>query len=66
MNDSSGFYKYESGGILFAPNFVCDANYTLHREEIGEYEDINTELVDGWFWFDSYELAKNFFNILDL
>lgn len=61
MNDTKGFYKLD-GSLLYAPNFVI-------LPEIGE---ISIELYNtyeypllGWYYFDSEEEAKSFFNIVD-
>jgi hypothetical protein len=58
MEDTSGFYKLD-GELLFGPNFVLNSNYELHRE----YKDTYTYPVDGWYWFNSEDSAKQFFNI---
>lgn len=56
--DTSGFYKLE-GTLLCGPNFVLSANYALFREAhaLHEYP------VDGWYWFDSEEKAREFFGL---
>jgi len=62
MSEStSGFYKYESEQLAFGPNFVYNFDYTLRREEIADYGA--GEIIDGWYWFDSIENARIFFNI---
>lgn len=58
MNETSGFYKLD-GILLFGPNFVLNANYELYRDHYDTY----TYPVDGWYWFDSEEQAKDFFNM---
>ena len=60
MEETSGFYKLD-GELLYGPNFVLNANYELRRETYDQHE----YPVDGWYWFDSEESAKTFFNILD-
>jgi hypothetical protein len=58
--DTSGFYKVDPiAGLLFGPNFVLNANYELRRET----KDDNTYPVDEWYWFDSEEDARLFFNL---
>lgn len=52
--DTSGFYKNENGTLLFGPNFVLNANYELRRET----HDQHNFPIDGWFWFNSEEEAK--------
>jgi hypothetical protein len=44
--DTSGFYKFDNGAWLYAPNFVYSPNYTLTKEE----KDTYTYPVDGWIW----------------
>ena len=56
---SDGFYKLESGNLLYATQSVRCLEYTLLREE----KDTYTYPIDGWYWFDSEEQAKIFFNI---
>lgn len=52
MNYADGFYKYD-GQLLYAPNAVYNANYTLLKPDKNDY----TYPVDGWTWFDSLEAA---------
>lgn len=59
MEDTSGFYKSNSGSLLYGPNFVLNAEYELRR---GTREQYNYPL-DGWSWFDTEEEAREFFNI---
>jgi len=55
MEDTSGFYKRDAGGILlFGRYFVLNANYHLKREDHASYE----YPVDGWSWFESDEAAR--------
>ena len=58
MNDTSGFYKLD-GILLYGPNFVLNANYELYKET----HDQNVYPIDGWYWFDSEEEARTFFNL---
>jgi hypothetical protein len=58
MNDTSGFYKLD-GEVLYAPNFVLNANYELKRETKNEH----TYPTDGWHWFDSIQEAYSFFKV---
>lgn len=59
MNDTSGFYKFDSvlmyGKLITAPEFV------LIEAEHAQYQ----YPVDGWYWFDTQEEAKTFFNIVE-
>ena len=57
MNDTSGFYKLD-GELLYAPNYVLNANYELYKDQHESY----TYPVDGWYWFDSELEAREFFN----
>jgi hypothetical protein len=54
---TSGFYKKDIE-ILYAPNLVYNVNYTLNADLKDDY----TYPVDGWYWFDTIELAYSFFN----
>jgi len=56
---ASGFYKLESSNLIYAPNFVRNAEYDLFRENKDSY----TYPVYGWYWFDSELEAKEFFGI---
>ena len=51
MEDTSGFYKWETEQLewLFAPNKVINANYILERK----LKDTYIYPVDGWYWYDS-------------
>lgn len=60
MENTSGFYKLD-GILLYGPNFVINANYELRRET----KDQHTYPTDGWYWFDSEQEAKTFFNIVE-
>ena len=62
MEDTKGFYKSDNGSLLYAPNFLI-------LPDIGE---LSIELRDtyeypilGWYYFDTEEEAKSFFNIND-
>jgi hypothetical protein len=50
----SGFYKADSGELMFAPNSVHNANYTLQRELADTYD----YPVDGWTWYESRDAAE--------
>jgi hypothetical protein len=50
----SGFYKADSGELMFAPNAVFNANYTLQRELADTYD----YPVDGWTWYESRDAAE--------
>lgn len=57
--DTSGFYKNFSGEIIYGPNCISHKDYELSRQNKDEYE----YPVDGWYWFDSKQEAKEFFKI---
>ena len=61
MEDTSGFYKLDGEVLLYGPNFVLNANYELRKETHTDH----TYPVDGWYWFDSEQEAKDFFGIID-
>ena len=58
MEDTSGFYKLD-GQLLFGPNFVLNAAYELRRDTKDQY----SYPVDGWYWFDSEERAREFLRL---
>ena len=45
-----------------APNYVYAPDYTLQKEEKDTYE---YPTDGGWYWFDTVEEAKIFFNIIE-
>lgn len=54
MADTSGFYKNENGTLVYGPNWVINADYTLHR-------DLDTDLgfeVDGWMFYPDEATAR--------
>ena len=59
MDDTRGFYKLDSGILLFAPNYVLNADYELNAKT----KDENKYPVNGWYWFDSEALAREFFGL---
>ena len=58
MENTSGFYKLD-GDLLYAPNYVLNANYELYKEQYETY----TYPVDWWYWFDSELEAREFFGL---
>ena len=56
--DTNGFYKLDAD-LLYGPNYVLNANYELRRET----KDQHTYPIDGWYWFDSEEEARLFFDL---
>ena len=63
MENTSGFYKYEEPSLHHGPNFVYDSEFQLVRENIAEYQASNLLPINGWYWFDSIEDARIFFEI---
>lgn len=57
--DTAGFYKLDGELLLHGPNFVLNANFELKRENKDQYN----YPIDGWYWFDSVEQAREFWNI---
>jgi len=57
MENTEGFYKNDSGTLLYGPNFVLNVNYELRKETKSDY----TYPIDGWYWFDSEDDARNYF-----
>ena len=49
-----GFYKNNSGTLLFAPNFVENKDFQLYIGEKNSY----TYPVNGWYWFDTLQEAE--------
>ena len=58
--NTSGFYKLD-GDLLYAPNFVLGPyqQYELRKETHQEH----TYPIDGWYWFDTENEARVFFNM---
>ena len=59
MENTNGFYKFEEGELLYAPDFVSAPTFELNIE----LKDTYTYPVEGWYYFDSEEEAKIFFNM---
>lgn len=58
--NETGFYKFNDE-LFYAPNFVYAPEYTLKKEE----KDTYTLPIDGWYWFNTTQEAKDFFNITE-
>lgn len=54
------FYKSENNNLYFGV-YVQSGSYSLFDFEKETY----TLPIDGWYWFDTMEEAKAFFNIED-
>lgn len=59
MEDTKGFYKFDEGELLYGPNFVINKDYELRIAQ----KDEHTYPVDGWYYFQTEQEAKAFFNI---
>jgi hypothetical protein len=53
------FYKFDNNELFVAPSFVHGPSYDLNKDHKDKY----TFPVEGWYWFDTLEEAKSFFNI---
>jgi hypothetical protein len=58
MTKMEGFYKLD-GESLLCSELVCGPTYMLIASEHATYE----YPVDGWYWFDSEEDAREFFGL---
>lgn len=56
---TEGFYKYMDEQLLYGPNYVEGNGFLLLRQEKDQY----AYPVDGWYWFESEEDAKVFFDL---
>ena len=52
-----GFYKNDNGSLLIGENFVYTPVITLKVEDKDSY----TYPQDGWYWFDTFDEALQFF-----
>jgi hypothetical protein len=57
--NTSGFYKKEYENLLYGPNYVMGGSYNLYKEQKNTY----TYPIGDWYWFDSEEEARLFFNL---
>lgn len=57
--DTSGFYKTLEENLQYQPLFVFDEDVCLTSDQHHMYG----LPLKGWYWFDSEEEAKLFFNI---
>ena len=62
MENEKWFYKNDNWTLLYWPNFVLNINYELKKEKKDEY----TYPVDGWYWFENEDEAKEFLGIEEL
>lgn len=62
--DTSGFYFVDGEELFFGPNFVSGPNFELNRDDPEDRDnDLNGSATHGWYWFDSEEEARTFFNL---
>jgi hypothetical protein len=54
------FYSYTDNILYEAPNFV---SLPIGLDLTVDNKDEHTYPVEGWYWFDTEELAKEFFGI---
>jgi hypothetical protein len=54
------FYSYTDNVLYEAPNFV---SLPIGLDLTVDNKDEHTYPVEGWYWFDTEELAKEFFGI---
>lgn len=59
MDIGPAFYKLDGTNLLNGPNYVLSGSYNLYKEE----KDTYTYPIDGWYWFDSEEEARIYFNL---
>jgi hypothetical protein len=57
--NTQGFYKFTDEELFYGPNFVSNANYELIISNHEEY----SYPIDGWYYFESEELAREFFGL---
>jgi len=58
---TAGFYKYEDENLQYTPNSVMNYEFCITID----LKDTYTYPVFGWYYFNSEEEAKTFFNIVD-
>jgi len=59
VKDTSGFYTNNDNILVFAPNAVRAPTFDLFRVD----KDTYTYPINNWYWFDSKEEARVFFNL---
>ena len=55
------FYKKDGENLLYWPNKVWNKDFELLKEKKDEY----TYPVDGWYWFENEDEAKEFLGIIE-
>lgn len=56
------FYKYKNFELYYAPNYVRAPTYSLDADKKDEY----VYPIDDWYWFETNEEARSFFNIQEV
>lgn len=49
-----GFYKEDNNELLYAPNAVYGSGFVL----VSDLKDTYQLPIDGWYWFDNEEEAR--------
>ena len=60
MEDTSGFYRVNDGGLEYAKNGVMSPFYNIDRSLKDVYDYPTPE---GWRWFDTEQDARLFFGL---
>ena len=56
---TEGFYKKQNEELLYGPNIVEGSGYVLLAQDKDSYQ----YPIDGWYWFNSEEEARVFFEM---
>ena len=57
--NTQGFYMYNGTDLFYAPTFVSGLGIELTIDQKDSY----TYPINDWYYFDSEELARIFFNL---
>lgn len=58
-----GLYKNDNGQLLYAANVVYYPDGT--QLIVADYEGNNSEIQDGWYWFETRQEALDYFGITE-
>lgn len=62
--DTSGFYYVDGEELYYAPERVTGPNFSLNRNNPDDRDNtLNGSATTGWYWFDTEEEARVFFNL---
>ena len=61
METGAGFYKNDTGTLLYGPQRIDNKNYTLLAADHAAY----TTPTDGWFWYETRAAALAAYGITD-